>query len=224
MHSMTDKPSPKPRRPRTPRHAAGADPDKRAAIILGAAQVFMQMGFDAASVSDICTAAGVSKSTLYVYFASKEDLFEALVEERREAMFENLQSSLQGPAPLADRLAAFARTLGAAICSEDVIAAQRIVIAIAERRPDIGTRFYESGAAKGHAVLLAVLEQEVARGTLVIPDLPLAAYQFVELSAAGHWRRRLFAKAATPPTAEVIAATAQSAVAMFLATYAASRS
>ncbi|WP_386678984.1 TetR/AcrR family transcriptional regulator [Loktanella sp. R86503] len=217
---MTGKAASKPRRPRTPRHAAGENPDKRAAIIQGAAQVFMQMGFDAASVSDICTAAGVSKSTLYVYFPSKEDLFEALVENRREAMFENLQSSVQGPAPLADRLAAFGRTLATAVCSDDVIAAQRIVIAIAERRPDIGTRFYESGAAKGHAVLLAMLENEVAQGTLTIPDLPLAAYQFVELCTAGLWRRRLFAKAETPPPPQDIAATAQSAVAMFLATYA----
>ena len=46
-------------RTRTPRHAAGEDPDKRAAILAGAAHVFLQTGFDATSVNDICRAAGV---------------------------------------------------------------------------------------------------------------------------------------------------------------------
>ena len=105
------------------------------------------------------------------------------------------------------------------VCSAEVIGAQRIIIGIAERRPDLGARYYEAGAQKGQAVLLAALQAEVAVGGLIIPDPDLAAYQFIELAAAGLWRRRLFGKEATPPTAKVIAATADSAVSMFLAVY-----
>ena len=43
------------------RHAAGEDPAKRAQILEGARQVFMNVGFDAASMNDITRAAGVSK-------------------------------------------------------------------------------------------------------------------------------------------------------------------
>jgi TetR/AcrR family transcriptional regulator of autoinduction and epiphytic fitness len=206
-------------RTRIPRHAAGENPDKRAAIIEGAAQVFLQAGFDAASVNDICAAAGVSKSTLYVYFSGKEDLFETLVEEKRELLFQGLHDSLRGPAPLAARLGAFARAMAHIVCSDEVIGAQRIVIGVAERRPDIGIRYYEAGAEKGHAVLLGALHEEIAAGSLQIPDPALAAYQFVELAAAGHWRRRLFGKAAKAPPPEEIAATAESAVTVFLAAY-----
>ena len=39
-------------------------------------------GFDAASMGEIAREAGVSKGTLYVYFDSKEELFEAIVEEQ----------------------------------------------------------------------------------------------------------------------------------------------
>src|SRR6266568_153650 len=56
--------------------------DKRRQIIDGARAVFLAQGFDAASMSDIARKAGVSKGTLYVYFKSKEELFEAITEEQ----------------------------------------------------------------------------------------------------------------------------------------------
>jgi AcrR family transcriptional regulator len=206
-------------RTRTPRHAAGEDPDKRASILAGAARVFMQTGFDATSVNDICRAAGVSKSTLYVYFSDKEDLFEHLIEGERERLFRGLRQSLQSPGPLAERLTGFARALADIILSDEVIRAQRIVIGMAERRSDMGARFYDAGAQRGQMVLLEALQAEIAAGTLLISDPSLAAYQLVELSTAGLWRRRLFGKMSTPPLAEVIRSTAESAVAVFLAAY-----
>lgn len=209
-----------PVRTRTPRHAAGENPDKRAAIIDGAAQVFLHKGFDAASVSDICAASGVSKSTLYVYFEGKEDLFEVLVEQKRERQFQGLQEILQSPAPIAERLRDFARNMAQLVCSDEVISAHRTVVGIAERRPDIGARFYDGGAQKGHAALCATLRSEIATGTLDIPDPELAAYQFIELAAAGLWRQRLFGKAAKPPAPETTDAAADAAVAVFLAAYA----
>src|SRR5437868_9797164 len=59
-----------------------ADSAKRRQIIEGARAVFLTQGFDAASMSDIARKAGVSKGTLYVYFKSKEELFEAITEEQ----------------------------------------------------------------------------------------------------------------------------------------------
>ena len=47
------------------------------------ATVFMSAGFDGASMNDVARAAGVSKGTLYAYFDSKEQLFEALIREER---------------------------------------------------------------------------------------------------------------------------------------------
>jgi len=206
-------------RTRTPRHAAGENPDKRAAILAGAERVFMQTGFDAASVNDICRAAGVSKSTLYVYFSDKEELFEHLIDNKRERLFHGLQQSIRGSSPLSDRLTAFAVTLAGIVCSDVVIRAQRIVIAMAERRPDLGARFYDGGALRGQAVLLETLEREIAAGNLSIPDPALAASQLVELSTAAIWRRRLFSKMPSPPPPELIRVTAESAVAVFMARY-----
>src|SRR6201993_3040205 len=63
---------------------------KRRQIMDGARQVFLSEGFDGASMNDIARAAGVSKGTLYVYFDSKEQLFEALIREGKKEQAERL--------------------------------------------------------------------------------------------------------------------------------------
>ena len=48
-------------------------------VLEGARIVFLRDGFEGASVDDIAREAGVSKATLYSYFASKEELFFAVI-------------------------------------------------------------------------------------------------------------------------------------------------
>ena len=76
--------------PRRGRPRAGHDPVKRRQIIDGARRVFINMGFDAASMKDITREAGVSKGTLYVYFENKERLFAAIVDEERSSHVERI--------------------------------------------------------------------------------------------------------------------------------------
>src|ERR1700736_3788986 len=65
-----------------PLHLVGdEDSSKRRQILDGARRVFLDLGFDGASMGEIARSAGVSKGTLYVYFADKHRLFEAIVEE-----------------------------------------------------------------------------------------------------------------------------------------------
>ncbi|HEY6256266.1 MAG TPA: helix-turn-helix domain-containing protein, partial [Xanthobacteraceae bacterium] len=69
---------------------ADQDSAKRRQIIEGARQVFLAQGFDAASMNEIARVAGVSKGTLYVYFANKEQLFEAIVGHECRAQGERI--------------------------------------------------------------------------------------------------------------------------------------
>ena len=57
--------------------------EERAALILGAAQdVFIEKGYYDASIDEIAARAGIAKGTVYLHFASKEDLVVALVEQQ----------------------------------------------------------------------------------------------------------------------------------------------
>ena len=67
--------------PNTLRVGSDEDSSKRRQILDGARKVFMDLGFDGASMNEIARSAGVSKGTLYVYFADKSRLFEAMVED-----------------------------------------------------------------------------------------------------------------------------------------------
>ena len=60
---------------------ADEESSKRRRILDGACKVFRDLGFDGASMGEIARVAGVSKGTLYVYFADKCRLFKAIVEE-----------------------------------------------------------------------------------------------------------------------------------------------
>ena len=56
--------------------------DARPAEVLTAAlELFTERGFAGARLDDIAARAGVSKGTLYLYYANKEDLFKAVVRE-----------------------------------------------------------------------------------------------------------------------------------------------
>src|SRR6201988_3308379 len=63
---------------------------KRRQIIDGARAAFLAQGFDAASMGEIARQAGVSKGTLYIYFASKEELFAVVVQESCQMQGETL--------------------------------------------------------------------------------------------------------------------------------------
>ncbi len=201
------------------RLAAGQDPAKRAQILAGANRVICKMGYDAASVSDIAREAGVSKGTIYVYFADKEDLFEALMEETREQLFQALGAALDGPGDTAERMRAYATMLVERLCSDPVIRAHRVIIGVTERMPEMGRRFYERGSTRGSKLFAEFLAAEVAAGRLVISDVALAAYQFAELSMAGLFRRRLFGHMAAEPSPEEVRRNVDAAVEMFLCRY-----
>jgi len=201
------------------RPAAGQDPVKRDQIMEGARRVFMDKGFDAASMNDVTREAGVSKGTIYVYFDNKEELFEALVEEERCKIFQNLYEVLDREDNLRDVLEDFGMALSYKITSDKVVMAQRTVIGVAERIPELGLRFYEKGPKQGHAKVEAFLKRAIAKGLLEIPDVDLAAYQLSELCMAGLLRQRLYGYRRQSPADHEIRYVVRAGVDVFLKAY-----
>jgi AcrR family transcriptional regulator len=67
------------------RPPATSSRDTRQALMDAGLEVFAEKGYFGASLRDIARAVGVRESALYHYFASKEALFEAILEERPSA-------------------------------------------------------------------------------------------------------------------------------------------
>jgi AcrR family transcriptional regulator len=194
-----------------------SDRAKRAQIIDGARRMFLAQGFDAASMGAIAREAGVSKGTLYVYFKSKEELFEAIVEDQCRAQAEEI-FSLDREAPIASELQRVGEDLTRFLCRPDGVPSLRTIIAIADRMPEVGAQFYASGPARGIARLQRYLEDKVAAGLLEPHDCEVAAAQFIDACVSTTFKPMLFNAAGPPPEARIGHVVAM-AVKAFLATY-----
>ena len=197
---------------------AEEDSGKRRQIVEGARQVFMAQGFDAASMGEIARVAGVSKGTLYVYFKSKEELFEAIVQQECRANAEQIFDLDPGDHDVEGVLTRLGIGYVQFLCRPGRASPLRTVIAIAERMPEIGRRFYESGPAFGLAQLEGYLRAQVAAGVLAVEDCEVAAAQFMDACLATVFKPVLFNFGAAP-TPERIEHVVKIAVRTFLAAY-----
>ncbi len=201
-----------------PALACGAENAKRRQILEGARQVFLARGFDGASMGEIAKAAGVSKGTLYVYFDSKEKLFEVLTIEEKESLAETVfRVDPEDPdvrAVLTQLGTTYLKVLG----RPEHISSVRMVIGAAEKFPRIGQIFFEAGPKQGIVRLKAYLDRQVEARRLVIEDTRMAAQHFLDLCQSGLLRRLLFS-VGDPPSPEEIAYTVEKAIFVFFKAY-----
>jgi AcrR family transcriptional regulator len=197
--------------------ATEEDSSKRRQILDGARKVFMDLGFDAASMNEIARSAGVSKGTLYVYFADKNRLFEAILEnealEQGKVLF-NLDPGRDPETTLRE----FGQAYMALLLRPGGGSWIRTVMAIAERMPEVGRGYYANVLEKMINLLADYLRAHVASGDLAIDDCQLAASQFMEVCKASLFLPFVF-QAAPAPSADRIAEVVDSATRMFLAAY-----
>ena len=62
--------------------------ERRELIVSVATEVFAERGYDGASIDEIARRAGVSAPVVYDHFASKQDLYERLLERTRDELLE----------------------------------------------------------------------------------------------------------------------------------------
>ena len=201
----------------SPHRLSAAAVRRREAILLVADEVFLEYGFEGASMSQVAARLGGSKGTLYSYFDSKAALFEALVVDscarNSTAMFVTPSST-----GLEERLTAFAGAYIRLINSDWAIRMLQAVATEARRRPDIGRQFYEFGPGAALAQLAAWIAADVAAGNLIVDDPALAAETFTALCRGSLHLRRVLSQA-PEPDAETIDGAVNRTVKQFLRLY-----
>ncbi|MCK0209185.1 TetR/AcrR family transcriptional regulator [Starkeya koreensis] len=195
-----------------------AESAKRRDIIDGARRVFFDKGFDGASMDEVARAAGVSKATIYVYFGSKEELFEALVQNDRARSAEHLFEV----DPSIDNVEALLRRIGVSFMTmmvqPDHIKLIRMVIAVAEKFPRVGRTFFDAGPCHGGQRLAELLRRQADLGRLELDDDLAAAYMFFNMCQSNAVKGLLFGVGEQPSAAQ-IEEHVDRGVRAFLATY-----
>lgn len=192
--------------------------DRRDAILDVAYECFVAEGYGSTSMSTIAARLGGSKGTLYNYFRSKEELFEAFV---RRACAE-LQGALHGaPAEgdVRERLTQLTRGYIDHLLSPQAMAIYRVVVGEGARFPELARLFYEAGPRTGLAATAEVLKRLMDDGHLRQGDPVQAAHQLKDLALSGLFNLRLWGVIEDPSPQER-AARAEAAVDLFLRAYA----
>lgn len=161
---------------------------RREAIIEVAAELFKELGYERASMNELAKRLGGSKATLYNYFASKEDLFSAVVRTYATQHLTDAASELndvsQRDLPLKEKLQRFGeRMLQMLVNDTSALAVYRVVVG-ESGHTDIGTVFHDSGPRESMEKLSGVMLSAMDAGELRPGDASLRAMQFMALLTA----------------------------------------
>ena len=133
--------------------------DKAESILAAAWQSFLARGFGAVSMDAIAREAGASKATVYAYFASKEELFGAVIAREGERYFRGFSAGELDPCAVEASLAEIARRFLDLVLSPEAIAINRIIISEASRFPQLGEVFWRAGPERTRVQIEAFLSR-----------------------------------------------------------------
>ncbi|MFO1158306.1 MAG: TetR/AcrR family transcriptional regulator [Reyranellaceae bacterium] len=167
--------------------------DRAPAIIRAALDLFVTKGFTATKLEDVARAAGVSKGLPYLYFKSKEELFQAvIVEAIAEPLIRanDMVDAHQGPTDLLLRelvakFREFAESpLGGVI---------KLILAEAGNFPDVARFYCSNFDLRGRELFAKVLRRGIARGEFrAVPDVEMSAIILAQpLAMHSVWLRSL---------------------------------
>jgi TetR/AcrR family transcriptional regulator, mexJK operon transcriptional repressor len=168
---------------------AGAQ--RRKAFVDLARDSFFSHGYAGTAMSSIAAKAGGSKTTLWSYFPSKQDLFAAVVDDLVERFGTMLRVPLTPETPVPAALGQFGNAMMSLVLTPPIVALHRLVIGEAGRFPELGRLFYERGPARGKARLAEYLEAAMADGRVCVGDPARAASEFAFLCRSGCYEPHL---------------------------------
>ncbi|MDX8400560.1 MAG: TetR/AcrR family transcriptional regulator [Gallionellaceae bacterium] len=143
-----------------------------AELTAAALDLFVERGFAATKLDDIAARAGVSKGTLYLYFASKEELFKSVIQQGCMPLLaqgEEMLAQEQGdPAVL---LQAMLMRWWELIGATHLAGITKLMISEAGNFPEVAQYYYENIIIPGRGLIRQVLERGIALKQFSVGDM-----------------------------------------------------
>lgn len=167
-------------------------------LVAAALALFVERGYAATRLEDVAAAAGVSKGTVYLYFANKEELFKTVVRESLVpalAKGVDLVEGYQGSTP--ELLRELLRGWWGLIGATPVAGLTKLILAEAGNFPDIAAFYHREVTVPGDELFARVLARGVARGELrALPPNPATSLICAPLVFLMLWQHGLGAGSA----------------------------
>jgi AcrR family transcriptional regulator len=172
---------------------------KRDKIVRSAAKLFLQHGYVSVSINDIIDVVGGSKGTIYAHFASKEGLFEAVVQQMCADVTIRIDTRPVGT--LEEQLTRIAKSFIAKVLSPQILCFHRLMTSIGRTFPAAGRLFYESGPRQAQRIIADWIASHQKAGNLrddadpqrlaiLFHDMLIGDHQLSWLTSASNDRER----------------------------------
>lgn len=158
---------------------------RRKAFVDAARELFFANGYAGTTMSSIASKVGGSKTTLWTYFPSKEELFEAVVDDIVAQYGDALAIDLPVDEPVPEVLQAFGNMLITKLTQAPLLSLFRLVVGEAERFPHLAETFYDRGPRRGKARAAVWVGEKMVRGEIRMGDPMRAVQQFAGLCQSG---------------------------------------
>lgn len=206
-----------------PPYAAGTRSErKNAAIVAAAAAVFLDAGYAGASMDEIAARSGVSKQTVYKHFSNKEALFTAVISQMMgdaDTAVHQALPHVQDRKELEAFLIAYGVRLLTVALTPNLMQLRRLVIAEAQRFPELSRELYTRGAGRALEAMALTFETLADKKLLAFDNATMAASQLNWLLMGDPVNRVMMLGSDAIPSPEQIERQARAAIATFLAAY-----
>ena len=136
-----------------------------AELIAAALELFVERGFAATRLDEVAARAGVSKGTLYLYFASKEELFKAVIQQGILPVLEQGEEMLaQHQGDARTLLEGLMRRWWELTGNTRLGGIPKLMISEAGNFPDVARYYHENVIQRVHGMLGKVLQAGIETG------------------------------------------------------------
>lgn len=166
---------------------------KRRQILDGAEAIFLESGYEGASMSQIACRAKVSKGTLYNHFENKAALFGAVIEDlSRSKLAPAICQSHLTAITCAEAFAQLAERFISILLQPGPLRLYRIIVSEAPHFPDLADTFWRHGFGRTLSTMTQWIEFWIERGAIRTDDPVFAAEQFMALCQTRLVQRKRF--------------------------------
>ncbi|MDT5009390.1 MAG: TetR/AcrR family transcriptional regulator, mexJK operon transcriptional repressor [Mycobacterium sp.] len=157
---------------------------KRRSILTAGRELFLSNGYQGTSMDQVAAQAAVSKQTVYKHFGEKRELLHTIVTDAIDAVVSAIADrivALADSTDLEEDLVALGTDYLLAVLSESVVQLRRLVIAEANRVPELASLYYEHAPARTLAAFAETFQRLHDRGLLRVTESDCAADHFAFL-------------------------------------------
>ena len=146
-------------------------------LVAAALDLFVEKGFAATRAEEVATRAGVSKGTLFLYFASKEDLFKAVVRENISGLYPEWSSELDNfSGTTAELLHYCMQAWWSRIGDTKASGISKLIMSEAQNFPEIADFYQHEVVEPGSALIRRILQRGIDRGEFRPVDMQYGVY------------------------------------------------